>query len=1747
VDAGVDPVTVTLTAVNGTMRFDTEPGMDFAQHTITDTVAAINNFLEGFAFVPTLNFNGEASLTVTTNDLGRNGAGGGFITSDVIPITVNAVDDPAVAVDDQYAILEDGSLAVAAPGVLGNDLEVDGDPLMAVLVEGVSHGALTFNPDGSFSYVPAADFNGVDSFTYLVNDGVGDSNVATATIGVASVNDVPAFTKGPDVTRGEDAGPQAIADWATGITAGAANEVAQALTFLVETDNAGLFSALPAVAADGTLTFTSAANAHGVANVTVRLMDDGGTANGGVDTSASQMFSITILSVNDAPTFIKGPNLVVDEDEGPQVFENWATAISVGPADEVGQLHFFEVTNDNSALFDAQPTIDPAGTLRFAPAPDAFGTATVSVVLRDNGGTGNGGSDASAVQTFTITVAPLNDRPVAIGATFGIDEDNVLSGSLTGFDVDGDALTFSPFGPGPLNGALTLEPDGSFTYTPNADFFGADTFGFRVSDGIISSVPAVVTVNVAPVNDAPVAAPESYDLVEDEPLDLSLFGPAFGVLANDVDVDGDMLTAVLASAPANGTLVLNADGTFVYTPNADFFGDDSFTYQARDPSGELSNVAVVSLVVENQNDAPTAFDAAFETDEDVMLEAPLPANDVDGDALTFEVLTGPASGMVELLEGGVFRYTPNTNFFGPDAFTFRASDGLLPSGIGTVSIEVAPVNDAPVLDAIDDKAVNEGDTLAFTATASDPDLPPDTLTFSLLNAPAGASIDATTGEFTWTPTEVQGPGSHDVTIRVADNGMPELFDEETFKVTVNEVNTAPLLDEIGDKVVNEGGTLVFTATASDSDLPANVLAFSLTDDAPEGAAIEPETGLFTWTPTEAQGPGVHAVTVAVDDGNGGIATQGFNVTVLEDENIDAGPAANDGVADSFEISRGGEQINVSVNGLGVFTTEFATAPVITINGSSDDDTLAIDFSGGNPIPAAGIVYQGGGPGDNDTLTLINGAASSINYTFFDAHSGTVEIDGGLISFSGLEPIVNDLVIPVQTFSFGALDDDVVLTIGEELSTISSPTSETVTFRNPSEALHVSTDGGDDAITVVAGSELPFELILDAGSGSNSVSSNLPIINGVIVGTENGDSIHLDEISGVVMASVNGVISTFSGLTHLGVLALGGDDSITLEDVTIPVAVEGGEGADQVDATRTVAPVSLRGGPGNDDLRGGPSDDSIEGGSDDDVMRGGGGDDLIDGGEGSDRLGSAPLVPIAYWNLNEVSGKTAFDSVGVAQDGTYFGDIDQDDAGPRSGDGALFDAKTAAEFKHRRSQYIAVAHDPAFEVANGTVMFWFNTDTTARDQTLFAKDRSGFGSGGHLNIRLDGRDIEVRLQSTSQSFRIDTDNTAFNNPVRPDRWYHLAVTWGEAGMKLYLNGALIGTNSFAGGLLGNHEPIVIGGSNRSNTDDSGDLSKIRITEPFDGHIDEVAFFGEALNAEQIARAMAQSALAAGPGREAAGYSGNLEDYQFAFVGGRLQITDTRPTSTTHDGIDRIHGVEQVTFGDGNVAYLLGNDSGNTSELSSSQIKDIAGATPLVILGDSSQTLHLIGEWSTAGSETIGATLFNRYVNGVASARVLDGIQVSLDTAPAPLSGVSTDNAFDRVLTELYGPGGTLDPTMRPSEFWKGNTTSTDGVKDYRTYKSYLHDLGKKLKSFFTSDDEGSGDHDKDLFGHDGRRQHSSHGVGKKEHRDGSFASPAPWVRHFLLDLAEHPDLDNPNRHISVSLYDKPMKDQRDHRE
>ena len=276
-----------------------------------------------------------------------------------------------------------------------------------------------------------------------------------------------------------------------------------------------------------------------------------------------------------------------------------------------------------------------------------------------------------------LTVGNANQSPVAEDDAYSTAEDEALTITAQGVlnndaGTSGNPLT-AILASDPSSGTLVLNSDGSFTYTPNADFNGTDSFTYQASDGTLQSEAATVTLTVNPVNDAPVATDDAATADEDSPVTIA-------VLDNDTDVDGDALTVTALTQGTNGSVVLETDHTVTYTPNADFNGTDSFTYQASDGTAQ-STAVTVTLTVNPVNDAPVATDDAATTDEDSPVTIAVLDNDtdIDGDALTVTALTQGTNGSVILETDHTVTYTPNADFNGTDTFTYQTSDGTVQS------------------------------------------------------------------------------------------------------------------------------------------------------------------------------------------------------------------------------------------------------------------------------------------------------------------------------------------------------------------------------------------------------------------------------------------------------------------------------------------------------------------------------------------------------------------------------------------------------------------------------------------------------------------------------------------------------------------------------------------------------------------------------------------------------------------------------------------------------------------------------------------------------------------------------------------------------------------------------------------------------------------------------------------------------------------------------------------------------------
>ena len=367
--------------------------------------------------------------------------------------------------------------------------------------------------------------------------------------------------------------------------------------------------------------------------------------------------------------------------------------------------------------------------------------------------------DTAFAATFDdVQVIPLLAMPVASNDSYGVIENRTLTvpapGVLTN-DTPGTGTNLTALlVNGPANGILTLNPNGGFSYTPTNNYVGTDSFTYQANDGVTNSSPATVTITVT-TNYPPVANNDSYNVGENRTLTIS----APGVLGNDTDANGDSLTAVLPSGPVYGTLNLNTNGGFTYTPATNFVGVDTFNYLANDGWVNSATAAIVTITV-TTNQPPVANNDSYSVAENMTLTVAAPGvlgndTDTDGDNLTAVLLNGPVYGTLNLNTNGGFTYTPAPNFVGVDTFNYLANDGWVNlATAATVTITVT-TNQPPVANN-DSYSVAENMTLTIAAPGvlgNDADTDGGNLTALLVSGPAHGSLNLNAnGGFSYAPT-----------------------------------------------------------------------------------------------------------------------------------------------------------------------------------------------------------------------------------------------------------------------------------------------------------------------------------------------------------------------------------------------------------------------------------------------------------------------------------------------------------------------------------------------------------------------------------------------------------------------------------------------------------------------------------------------------------------------------------------------------------------------------------------------------------------------------------------------------------------------------------------------------------------------------------------------------------------------------------------------------------------------------------
>jgi len=746
-------------------------------------------------YTPNTNYFGADSFTFRVSD-------GTLSDTATISIMVTPVNDAPVAANNVYATAEDTVLTVPAPGVLGNDTDVEGDPLEAIKIGNPSNGIVTLNADGSFTYTPNPFFNGTDSFTYKANDGAADSNIATVTINISSVNNAPVCSP-VSLTTAEDTSGQTDPS----CTDADGNTLDYLIVDQPEHGSASVVS--------GKLVYLPATNFFGSDSFTYKAND--GTADSNV-----AAVTVTVTAVNDVP--VANPQSVTTA-------EDTAKAITLTGSDVESTVTFTLVAGPaHGTLTGALPN------LTYTPAANYFGPDSFTFKVND-------GTVDSAPATVSITVTAVNDLPVADPQSVTTAEDTAKAITLTGSDVE-SSITFSIV-TGPSHGTLSGTAP-NLTYTPAANYNGSDSFTFKVSDGAADSAPATISITVTAVNDAPVAVADSYTTPEDTTLTIA----APGVLNNDTDVEGTTLTATLVSGPSHGTLTLNTNGSFTYVPAALYHGVDGFTYKASDGAAD-SNVVSVTINVSSVNNPPVAVDDTITATEDTVKTLPASgagspaANDTDpdGDVLTVSAVSNPVGGTVSLT-GGTITFTPSANLCGTGAggFTYVVSDGQGRVDTGLVTLNIACINDVPVANS-QSVTTPEDAAKAITLTGSDAD-PGTTLTFTVLTQPAHGTLSGTAPNLTYTPN-LNYNGSDSFTFRVNDGTVNS--NTATVSITVTPVNDAPVAND-QSVATNEDTAKAITLTGSDVD--SATLTYSI--------VAQPLHGTLTGTPpTVTYTPAAH--------------------------------------------------------------------------------------------------------------------------------------------------------------------------------------------------------------------------------------------------------------------------------------------------------------------------------------------------------------------------------------------------------------------------------------------------------------------------------------------------------------------------------------------------------------------------------------------------------------------------------------------------------------------------------------------------------------------------------------------------------------------------------------------------------------------------------------------------------------------------------------------------------------------------
>ncbi|MEK2055006.1 tandem-95 repeat protein [Vibrio parahaemolyticus] len=984
-------------------------------------------------FTPAENFNGEATITYIVTD--------GDLTDEAkVTVTVTPVNDSPVAVDDTTSIQEDTAVTI---DVLTNDTDVDGDKLSIESASVPKEQGTVEVVDGKLVFTPVENFNGDAEITYIVTDGQ-LTDEAKVTVTVNPVNDAPTIKVDAVESITEDAVNTDTV--VASLTVRDTDTPEDQLTVSLENNSNGYFVLV------GNEVKLTQAGVDAVNNDELNLknLTISASVSDGVNPTASDSDSLVVNRVNDAPTVENAiADQVLSED-----FDAYTIDLNEVFKDSDSSLEF-SVSGNNSIQISIVN-----GVATITPTADWNGKEAITFTAKDPSG-------ESVSQTVDFTVAPVADI-VADKATVVEDTPTIIKvlGNDT-FEGDGKVVSLDANN-GPVNGSVSVNPDGSVTYTPNDNYHGIDSFTYIVTSGGVSE-STTVSVDVTPVNDAPVAKDDTAITDEDTPVTID-------VLPNDNDIDGDKLSIQSASVPEAQGKVEIVDGKLVFTPAENFNGHAEIIYTVTD--GQLTDEAKVTVTVNPVNDAPTIkVDAVESITEDAVstdtVVATLTVRDTDTseDQLTvslennsngYFVLVGDE---VKLTQAGVDAV--NNDELNLKGLTISASvsDGVNPTASDSDSLIVNRVNDAPTIkvdavESITEDAVST-DTVVATLTVRDTDTPEDQLTVSLENNSNGYFV-LVGNEVKLTQAGVDAVNNDELNLKdlaisasVSDGVNPTASDSDS--LVVNRVNDAPTVENaIADQVLSEdfdAYTIDLNEVFKDSD---SSLEFSVSGNS--NVLVSIENGIVTISPT-ADWNGSEILTFKATDPSGESISQTVNFTVAPVADIVADKATvvedtptiikvlgndtfeGDGKVVSLDTNNGPANGTVSVNPDGSVTYtpndnyvgKDTFTYVVTSGGVSESTAVEVNVTPVNDAPVAKddiATTQGDTAVTIDVLpndTDVDGDKLSIQSASVPEAQGKVEIVDGKLVFTPAENFNGHAEI-IYTVTDGELTDEAKVTV-----------------------------------------------------------------------------------------------------------------------------------------------------------------------------------------------------------------------------------------------------------------------------------------------------------------------------------------------------------------------------------------------------------------------------------------------------------------------------------------------------------------------------------------------------------------------------------------------------------------------------------------------------------------------------------------------------------------------------------------------